>query len=377
MPGYLGLIVKATRLCNLRCVYCHDWRTGAGQTMSFEIMARMTASALRDSGADAVDFIWHGGEPTLLRRSFYEKALYVQAQFQRPSQQVRNSLQTNGTLLTDEWVRFFQDSRFALSVSLDGPPLLHARYRPWASGRSSFTDTLAGIRQLREAGIPFGTLMVVDEGAFELGPDHLFEFFIEMGIRDFGLLAAAPENQPDTRPGTPTGHYVDPARMTSFLARIYDLWVAHGDPGIRIRELDGLCRRLDGTPPGVCMLAGGCLGRYFSVEPNGDVAHCDLYVGDPNFTLGNLRDHGFNDFDRHPRLLALRQANDRALDQMRACPEFAVCNGWCPHERYLAERHQRDHASDCCGLRGLIAHMRARRAEAIHPALETHSHRVT
>src|SRR5262245_45276400 len=97
MSGHLGLIVKATRLCNLRCAYCHDWRAGAGQTIPFEILARMTASALRDSSADEVDFIWHGGEPTVLRTSFYEKALYVQSQFQRPGQRVRNSLQTNGT----------------------------------------------------------------------------------------------------------------------------------------------------------------------------------------------------------------------------------------------------------------------------------------
>ncbi len=370
MPGHLGLIVKATRLCNLRCAYCHDWRTGAGQTMSFEIMARMTASALRDSGADEVDFIWHGGEPTVLRTSFYEKALYVQAQFQRPGQQVRNSLQTNGTLLTDDWLRLFQDNRFAVSVSLDGPPLLHGAYRPWASGRSSFTDTLAGIRQLREAEIPFGILMVVDEGTLALGPDRLFEFFLEMGIRDVGLLAAAPENQPDARPGAPPRHFVDAARMTTFLARVYDRWLEHGDPGLRIRELDALRRRLDGRPPAVCLLAGECIGRYFSVEPNGDVAHCDLYVGDPDYTFGNLQAGGFHDFDRHPRFLAFREDNARALDRMRACPEFAVCNGWCPHERYLAERHQKDHAADCCGLRGLIAHMRARQARTAEPAAE-------
>ena len=120
MAGALGLIVKATRLCNLRCAYCHDWRTGPGQTMSFEVMARMTASALETSGPDGVDFIWHGGEPTVVGIPFYEKALYVQAQFQHPGQRVSNSFQTNATLLTDRWLRFLQDSQFSVSVSLDG-----------------------------------------------------------------------------------------------------------------------------------------------------------------------------------------------------------------------------------------------------------------
>jgi len=248
-------------------------------------------------------------------------------------------------------------------VSLDGPSGIQAANRPWASGRSSFPETVAGIRRLRDARIPFSVLMVVDEATLELGADRLFEFLIEENIRDVGLLAAAPVNQPDAHPGTPTRHYVDPLRMTSFLARVYDLWLAHGDAGIHIRELEGLQRRIGNLPPAVCMLAGGCIGRYYSVEPNGDVAHCDLYVGDAGYTFGNLRHQGFADFDRHPRLLALRHENARALDRMRACPEFAVCNGWCPHERYLAERHQPDHTGDCCGLRGLIAHMRASRGQ--------------
>lgn len=368
MAGRLGLIVKATRLCNLRCAYCHDWRTGRGQTMSFEVMARMVASALRESGCDAVDFIWHGGETTLLPRSFYEKALYVQSQFQRPAQRVQNSIQTNGTLLTPEWIRFLRENRIAVSVSLDGPPDLHDRYRRWASGRGSFADSLAGLRRLQEAEVPFGVLMVVDEGALALGPDAIFDFFVETGIRDFGLLAAAPVNRPDATPGTPTDHYVDPGRITAFLARVYDRWCAHGDSRIRIRELVGLHRRLAGVHPEVCTLAGGCFGRYFAVEPNGDVSHCDLYVGDPRYTLGNLREHGFADLQRHPALLALRQENERALDRMRACPEFTVCQGWCPHERYLAERHWRDHDPGCCGLRDLIAHMRARQTGSAEPS---------
>ena len=92
--GHLSLIVKATRLCNLRCTYCHDWRDGPDQTMSFFVMARMIASALKDQFHDTVEFIWHGGEPTVLPISFYEKALLVQSRFRRPGQMVMNLIQT-------------------------------------------------------------------------------------------------------------------------------------------------------------------------------------------------------------------------------------------------------------------------------------------
>src|SRR5581483_2761405 len=102
--GHVGLIVKATRLCNLRCSYCHDWRSGPDQTMSFPVLARMTAAALRDPEHQLIDFVWHGGETTLLPAGFYEKAMAVQARFRRPGQGIVNIIQTNGTLLTPKWV---------------------------------------------------------------------------------------------------------------------------------------------------------------------------------------------------------------------------------------------------------------------------------
>src|SRR5262249_31359516 len=133
-----------------------------------------------------------------------------------------------------------------------------------------------------------------------------------------------------------------------------------GDPEIRVRELEGLTNRLRSAQSGLCTLAGGCLGRYYAVEPNGDVAHCDLFLGDPDYVLGNVRQGSFADFARDAKMLALQSANARVLSRVRVCPEFAVCNGWCPHERYLPERHHPNPPEACCGLRPLIEHVRAR-----------------
>src|SRR5215471_659649 len=110
----ISLIIKGTRLCNLRCAYCVDWRTDRDQTMSFPVMARLIAAALSDPRHDAVEFIWHGGETTILKRSFYEKALFVQSKFRRPGQRIHNSIQTNGTRLTAEWCRFFRANKFGV-----------------------------------------------------------------------------------------------------------------------------------------------------------------------------------------------------------------------------------------------------------------------
>jgi serine-type anaerobic sulfatase-maturating enzyme len=356
----ISLIVKGTRLCNLRCVYCHDWRADRDQTMSFPVLARLIAAALSDPEHDAVEFIWHGGETTLLPRAFYEKALLVQSRFRRPGQQVHNSIQTNGTRLTPEWMHFFRANKFSVGVSLDGPPELHDRTRRYAGGRGSSQDVARGIRMLQEFQVPFGILMVIDEAALELGADRIFDYILELGVRSFGLLSCRPDNQPDAAPGTATSHYADPVRMAAFLGRIYDRWSEHGDTGIKIRELDAVRRRVSHENAGFCKLGGHCLGQFFLVEPTGEIAHCDLFLGDPRYTLGNILVDDFASIRRSPKLLALQAENEQALEAMRDCPDFGVCNGWCPHERYTSLRHNPQHSATCCGLRPLITHIRER-----------------
>ena len=366
MPGHLGLIVKGTRVCNLRCSYCHDWRTGPGQTMPFPVLARMVAAALQDPEHDAVSFFWHGGEPLVLGREWYEKALYVQARLRRSGQRIVNALQTNGTLVDATWARFFRAHDIRVSLSLDGPPEIHDQHRVYASGKPSFREVTRGMEVLREHGVPLSVLMVIDEPALALGADRIFDIFLLLGVERFGLLAATPTNQPDAAPGTPTTHYVDAARMTTFLIGMYDRWRAHGDPRIQIRELEAIRGRVRQQAAGVCTFAGGCLGRYYAVDPNGDLAHCDVFVGDERYTLGNVMHDSFAELRGREALRALRAENEAALQAMRGCPDFPVCNGACPHERYLAVRHDRAHRAECCGWRTLIDHVRAH--EGVPPA---------
>ncbi len=356
--GSTTLIVKATRLCNLRCNYCHDWRVGNDQTMTFPVMARLIASALRDPYHNQVDFIWHGGEPTILPISFYEKVLLLQSRFQRPGQEVRNQIQTNCTLLTHTLVQFLHDNEFGISISLDGPPEIHDQYRRYASGKPSFDDVIRNINLLHEYKIPISALMVIDESALKLGPDRIFDFFIEMGIMDYGLLAATPTNQPNASPGTPTEHYVDRRKMNSFLMQIYDRWIKNGDPRIHIRELDLIRNRIATGTSNCCTLSGECFGNFYLIEPNGEVAHCDVFSGDSFYTLGNIVKEDFAALRSNSRMHALQEEHQKRLEHMRQCPEFSICNGGCPHESYLSTRHSPNHQSNCCGLRDLISHIR-------------------
>jgi len=356
---HVTLVVKATRLCNLRCVYCHDWRAGPGHRMTFDVMARTTHAALRDEEHAFVTFVWHGGESTTLPRDFFAKALTVQERFRRPRQLVRNVLQTNATRLDDAWGRFLKAGGFEVGVSIDGPPELHDLKRRYASGRASFDHVLRGLDVLRRHDVPHHVLMVVDEDTLALGADRVFDFLVEHDIRRFGINAVAPVNQPDAAPGTPTDGYLEPQRVAPFLARLYDRWREHGDRGIRIRELEGLEARVGGGASTYCRLRGACLGDYFIVEPDGGVAHCDLFLGDPAYELGDVRTTTFAEMRTSAAMRALQTKRARELEQMSSCERFGVCQGWCPHERYLSARHNAEHDDTCCGLRELIDHVAA------------------
>ena len=366
----IGLVVKATRRCNLRCSYCHDWRHGREFDMSFETVARMTATILQDPEVRRVHFTWHGGEPTLLPLDFYRRALLVQSRFKRDDQEIRNGVQTNATLLGDEWCQFMVENRFRAGVSIDGPRTLQDVQRPFVSGRGTSGEVGRGVNLLKEWGIEFGVLMVIDRPTLELGPRALFEFIVALDVPRVGLISAKPNNAA-AMPERPSGarlsspeHYTNEREMGGFLLGLYDEWESHGNRNIRIRELDALCRRIRKEEVGVCTLAGACVGKHFLIETNGDVAHCDLFLGDPEYTAGSVYEHSFSDLRRAQPLVRLQTAYDREQAAMSECPYYSTCNGGCPHDRYLSVRFDRQHRTNCCGLRELIAALSERMARA-------------
>jgi uncharacterized protein len=357
--SYAGLIVKCTRVCNLRCHYCHDWRTGRDQMMRFPVLAQLISRALNDPGHSSVDFIWHGGEPTLLPLRFFEQALYIQSKFRRPGQRVANILQTNATRLTPEWIGLLKDYQFGVGISLDGPAHVHDNARPFASGRNSFNSVMNSMRTLNEAKVPFTLLMVIDDQTLRLGAKAVFDFILEHGIRNVSCIAAKPNNQPHAQPCTPATHYATPTRMAGFLGDLFEQWLDHGDTDIKIRELDAVRHRLNGGRAGTCTLAGGCLGRYYLVEPDGDIAHCDLFLGDSAYNLGSVLHQSFEEIREGEPMRRLTAARAQVLENFKTCPHFVTCNGWCPHEWYLSQRHNDAHQSQCCGLSELIERVRS------------------
>ena len=138
--------------CNMNCVYCFNSRRTAKQSniMSIETVNHIFNCVIpfyKD-----IYFIWHGGEPLLRPISFYKKALKLQKQYAR-GRHIDNIIQTNGTLINDEWARFFKQNNFLVGVSIDGPKELHDHYRLSPQGEGSWDRVMRGIRCLQKYGV--------------------------------------------------------------------------------------------------------------------------------------------------------------------------------------------------------------------------------
>ena len=351
----LVLVMKATRRCNLRCTYCHSWREGPNQTMTFEVLARATQGALQAPGVSTVEFVWHGGETTLLPLSFFRKALWLQQRFRRPGQKISNALQTNGTNLTPEWLDFCRHYGLSLGISLDGPPEIHDRRRIDAAGRPTSQRVREALADVQASGLEHGVLMVIDDEVADAGAEAVLGHLLEIGAENVGLLNVIPENTP---PGAPrTGSYIVWPRFVEFLRDLFRLWWPARADRISFRELADLMGKIQGSPARSCVFDGNCMGGFLTVEPMGEVSACDKYLEAEGYQFGNLLQSSLPDLLAAPALDRAWTTTADGIDLAQKCPWFHVCQGGCPHDRYLRGRLDLSRDESCCGLAPLLSDM--------------------
>lgn len=349
MSKFLSLIVKTSSSCNLACKYC-DADIYSNQRISFEVLLWVIKRAL--DGAKSVEFIWHGGEPLLLGKNFFKKIAYLQKSYVKEGQFINNSLQTNGYLLDEEWLEIFKKYNFNIGLSLDGPEEVHNKNRILRNGSGSHSKIMKNISLIRSKNIPFGVLAVVTDDTLKIGAKKFFEFFIQNNIKNFALLCQ--------RPAINVGHedYLSRIDHSHFVNEIFDIWYYLDDPTIHIRDFDSILSALIGGNHRVCLLEGNCIGKYFGINFNGDVYHCDEFMFDPQYKLGNIVNNNFDDIVLSNEIAKLKARNEDEICQLH-CKWLSICNGGCPKDRYVNTKFA-DGPVRCCGFSNLIGHIAER-----------------
>lgn len=347
-PLYL-MAKPAGAACNLRCSYCYylekrDLYQGSSQLMDEETLELFIKEYIEAQTTPEVMFIWHGGEPLLRPIAFYQRALELQQRYAR-GRKIDNCIQTNATLLTDEWCKFLQKNNFLVGVSIDGPRHLHDALRKRAQGEGSYSDVIHGIRLLAKYHIEWNAMATVNAINVE-HPMEFYRFFrdeLECRYLQFtpvverthileGHCRLLHGSEPD---GVVTPYSVTAKQWGEFLCAIFDEWVRNDVGEMFVQLFDTTLANWVGAPAGVCTMSKYC-GQGAAIEHNGDVYSCDHFVF-PEYKLGNIHDNSLISMMYGTKQREFGEAKYRSLPkQCRKCKYEFACHGECPRNRFIS-----------------------------------------
>lgn len=359
-----SVILKVAERCNLKCTYCYMYEH-ADQSylhrprfMSAEIYEQ-TLQRIK-SYCDALDGtheIWltfHGGEPTLVGAAAFDR-MATRARDVLGSRLANLSLQTNGTLIDDDWVETLKRHSVNVGVSLDGPALINDARRIDFQGRGSHAAVVAGLRRLQDGGLQPGVLTVIDPLISGLDVyHHLRE--LEVTSIDFLIPDVTHDSKPLLYPGltgTPVADYLVP---------IFDEWFAEDDPDVIVRLFWSILRELMGGES-MTDVFGNQPMSYAVVESDGAIEALDVLkvcgVG-VNGTGLNVATDDLAALTRSDGLGAQILRGEVALSPVcQACPERVVCGGgYIPH-RYSSANGFANPSAWCADILKLVGHIRS------------------
>jgi uncharacterized protein len=353
--------------CNLECRYCYYLKKqelypgGESFRMSDDVLEAYIVQTIEASPGEGVSFLWHGGEPTLLGLDYFRRIVALQRKHRPRDRRIVNGIQTNGTLLDEEWCRFFAEEGFAVGLSLDGPQPVHDRYRVAKGENATYRGVMQAYKLLRRHRVLCDLLCVVHAENVKQ-PIPLYRFFKEIKAEHLGFLPLV-EPQPDA-PGGVSDRTVPAEALGEFLCTIFDEWVRRDVGRLRVQIFaEALSTAWEG--PTLCIFRKTC-GDLPVVEHNGDFFSCDHFV-DPEHRVGNLLKTPLSELIDHPAQQAFGQAKWDALPRTcRECEVLSMCHGGCPKDRILATPDGEAGLNYlCAGFKRFFTHCRPYALETI------------
>lgn len=347
------MVKPASASCNLHCKYCYYlekqflYDEQGRRTMSDTLLERFVEQYINAQTMPQVMFTWHGGEPLMRPLSFYKKAMEFQKKYAN-GRRIDNVIQTNGTLLTDEWCEFLAQNHWLVGISIDGPQDFHDEYRRTQTNKPSWLKVMNGIKLLNKHGVEWNAMAVVNDFNADY-PLEFYNFFKQIGCQYLQLspIVERTVHHADGRhladindaEDAPLADFsVTPEQWGDFLIAVFDEWVKKDVGKIYVETFDCILANWCGKDPGICIYGREC-GHAGVMEYNGDVYSCDHFVF-PEYKLGNIQDHTLiemlygekqNDFSRLKHASLPRQC--------RECKFEFACHGECPKNRFVRDRY--------------------------------------
>jgi uncharacterized protein len=340
-------------ICNLDCTYCYYlekenlFPKGENFRMKPEVLEAYIRQYIESQNTHEVTFAWQGGEPTLLGLDYFQKIVELEKKYSA-GRVINNTLQTNGTLLNDEWCQFFREHHFLIGLSIDGPRHLHDTYRLDKGQKPTFDRVMRGLELLKKHQVEFNTLTVISASNAK-HPIEVYDFLREVGsgyIQFIPLVERlpAPGNKSSgldfaepPEPGqadTPVTRWSVPSEMYGdFLIQIFDAWVRRDVGKVFVQMFDVSLGIWSGHGPGLCLFLKDC-GEGLALEHNGDLYSCDHFVY-PKFQLGNIMNESISTMVNSTKQKEFGEAKSSTLPKFcRECDVRFACQGECPKHRF-------------------------------------------
>lgn len=351
-PLYV-MLKPAGAHCNLACKYCYYleknnlYQNSHRHLMSDEMLEQFTREYIEAQTMPQVLFTWHGGEPLMRSIDFYKKALALQKKYAQ-GKQIDNAIQTNGTLLTDEWCEFFAKNHWLVGISIDGPQEYHDHYRMTPAGKPSWEKVMQGISLLKKHRVEWNAMAVVNAYNAE-HPLEFYHFFRDNGcqyLQFTPIVERLTEHEDgrtlaslaDDREIPLADASVTPQQWGNFLCTIFDDWVRHDVGKTFVEIFDCTLANWMGVLPGICAYSKEC-GHAGVMEHNGDVYSCDHFVF-PEYKLGNIREQSLIDMLYGEKQQAFSRLKHTSLPrQCKECDMEFACHGECPKNRFEKDKY--------------------------------------
>ena len=351
-PLYV-MLKPAGAHCNLACKYCYYleknnlYQNSHRHLMSDEMLEQFTREYIEAQTMPQVLFTWHGGEPLMRSIDFYKKALALQKKYAH-GKQIDNVIQTNGTLLTDEWCEFFAKNHWLVGISIDGPQEYHDHYRVTPAGKPSWEKVMQGISLLKKHRVEWNAMAVINAYNAE-HPLEFYHFFRDNGCQYLQFTPIV-ERLTEHEDGRTLASLVDnreipladasvtPQQWGNFLCTIFDDWVRHDVGKTFVEIFDCTLANWMGVLPGICAYSKEC-GHAGVMEHNGDVYSCDHFVF-PEYKLGNIREQSLIDMLYGEKQQAFSRLKHTSLPrQCKECDMEFACHGECPKNRFEKDKY--------------------------------------
>jgi uncharacterized protein len=346
IPPRIHILAKPSgATCNLACSYCFFLDkellySGSKFRMSEETLETYIKQLIETHRSSEVTVAWQGGEPTLMGVEFYRKAIQFQEQYRKPGMTFENTMQTNGTLLDDEWCQFFKENNYLIGLSLDGPRQFHDAHRVDKGNQGTFEKVMRGLRLLQKHQVEYNILVTVNRVTGD-HPREIYSFLRdEVGTKWIQFIPVIERVNPDgyniyQAGNTVTNRSVQSEQFGRFLIQVFDEWIRNDVGEIFVQTFEAAARNWMGLPTsGMCVFEETC-GYGLALEHNGDLYSCDHFV-EPDYLLGNIKE------EHMLQMVGSSGQSHFGLDKRDSLPQYCLdcdvrfaCHGECPKNRFI------------------------------------------